>query len=263
MADTQPISRALPKTAAPDRRGDPDFFQLALLCLAIGLGGFAPSYWLRLPRAEFDFAALVHLHAIVFTAWLCLVCLQAWLVRKRQLSRHRAFGLVGISLATMMLALGLALANAALNQRLAAGDGDTARAFLIVSFSQVLLFFGLFVAAIANIQRPDWHKRLIIAATLAALGAAIQRILILLRTGEPRAMDVPAPPVFVSLYPGLVVCGILVTIILWEWRSRTRPHPAWLIALLATFTTIVLRIPVSRSDAWLGFAQWFADIGGT
>lgn len=175
---------------------------------------------------------------------------------------HRAFGLAGISLATLMLTLGMALTIATLRHRLNAGDGDAARSFAIVSFTQVSMFFGFFVAAIANIERPQWHKRLMIVATLAALGAAIQRIVIIYRTGHPRGLDPPAPPVFSSLYASLIVCVILLAIMVWERRTSKRTHPAWAIGLAVILGVVLLRIPISQTSAWLAFAQWAADMGG-
>lgn len=266
MANGQSIDPQL-VGASPARRGSrlqesQTYFYLSLLCLIIALVGFAPSYWLRLPGDEFDFPGLLHLHAAAFTAWPFLLCLQARLVGTGRVRHHRAFGLAGISLATLMLVLGMALAIATLRHRLAEGDGNAARSFLIVSFSQVSMFFGFFVAAIANIERPEWHKRLIIVATLAALGAAIQRFIIIFRTGQPRGIDPPAPPVFSSLYASLTVCGILLAIMVWEWHTRKRVHPAWSIGFVVILSIVLLRIPFSQTEAWLNFAQWFAELGG-
>lgn len=133
---------------------------------------------------------------------------------------------------------------------------------MIVSFTQVTMFFGFFVAAIANARRPEWHMRLMIVATLIALGAAIQRWVIIYRTGHPRGIDPAAPPVSSSLTASLLVCAIMLAMMTWDWRARVRPHAAWLIGVGVTLAIVVLRIPISQTEPWLAFAQWTAELAG-
>ena len=45
------------------------------------------------------------------------------------------------------------------------------------------LFAGFFIAAIANINRPEIHKRLIMLATISLLQAAVARVFFVLVTG--------------------------------------------------------------------------------
>jgi hypothetical protein len=66
-----------------------------------------------------------------------------------------------------------AAATETLKDRLAAGHGDAARAFFIVPVSLVVLFGGFIVAAIANVGRPEAHKRLILLATISIIPPAI------------------------------------------------------------------------------------------
>ena len=89
------------------------------------------------------------------------------------MNNHRAWGLVGISLATAMVCIGLAVAINGLTTSLAAGYGDPARAFFVVPVSGISLFAGFFVAATVSIQRsrPQAHKRLMLLATISLLPA--------------------------------------------------------------------------------------------
>jgi hypothetical protein len=93
--------------------------------------------------------------------------MQTTFAARGQVHRHRAWGLLGISLATAMVFVGLAVANQVLATRLAAGLGDRARAFHIASTSMITLFAVLVCAAIATVARPEIHKRLMLLATIS------------------------------------------------------------------------------------------------
>ena len=108
------------------------YFWLSVVCLAIGVGGFAPTYWLQISLGSFDGTPLMHIHGLVFTAWLLLLVGQNWRIAQGRIDHHRAWGLAGIALATLMLTVGWVTAIVGLSDRFAAGYGDDARIFLIV-----------------------------------------------------------------------------------------------------------------------------------
>jgi hypothetical protein len=156
---------------------------MAAVCALVAFGGFAPTYWLQLPAGTFVGSPLLHLHGVLFSAWVLFLLSQTVLVANGQLDHHRAWGLVGISLATTMVVIGLAAAINTLTIALAAGFGDSARAFFILPVSAISLFAGFIVAAIANIQHPEVHKRLMLLATISLLQAAMGRVFFVLATG--------------------------------------------------------------------------------
>jgi hypothetical protein len=69
----------------------------------------------------------------------------------------------------------LGMAFGSLKRVLALGAGDGGRAFSIVSFSAVVLFAGLFAAAVVNAKKPEVHKRLMLLTTVSMLQAGIGR----------------------------------------------------------------------------------------
>ena len=151
----------------PRQQVDRFYVGMALACVLIAFGGFAPTYWLQLVPGTFVGPPLLHIHRLLFEAWPVLLLTQALLVANKRLDLHRAFGLAGISLATAMVVIGLAAAIQTLNAGLAVGYGDRSRAFLILPVSAIGLFACFFVAAIANIRRPEAHKRLMLLATIS------------------------------------------------------------------------------------------------
>ena len=241
------------------------YLWLSLACLAIGVGGFAPTYWIQVSLGSFTGTPLMHIHGLVFTGWLLLLVGQNWRIAQGRLDHHRAWGLAGIALATMMLAVGYVTAVVGLNERLANGFGDKAREFMMAPFFSVTMFFAFVVAAIANIRRPEWHKRFIFVATAVALMPAVARVFLLAKRGyEPgiRPGNFPPNPVNFTLPFLLITCLIIVAGMVHDWRTRGRPHPAWVIGLTVLVGGGILRAPIAATPAWLAFADWTTRIAG-
>jgi len=234
---------------------------MALACLVTAFGGFAPTYWLQLPAGTFVGRPLLHLHAALFSSWTLLLLSQTWLAANGRLRHHRAWGLAGIALATAMVLVGLAVAIGSMTAGLATGYGDRSRAFLILPVTSILVFAAFFAAAVANIHRPEWHKRLMFVATASLLQAAVARVFFILATGGGPGMRPglgPPPPVAIGLGGGLVADLVMVAGAAFDWRTRGRPHPAWLIGLAVSVTVQVLRGPLSTTAPWLAIARGLA-----
>ena len=239
------------------------YFYLALACLAIAVGGFIPTYWLQLALGGFDGAPLLHIHGLAFTAWLLLLVGQNWRIAQGQLDHHRAWGLAGIALATLLLVLGIMTAVVGLEDRYARGFTDTARAFLIVPFASIGLFYAFFVAAIANIRRPDWHRRFIFVSTVPMLIPPLARLFQLAARGwapGTRPGHFPPPTVNASLAPLSIACCIILAGMAHDWRTRRSVHPAWTIGLAVIVGVALLRNPVAHTAAWQAFADWTTRI---
>jgi hypothetical protein len=238
---------------------------MAAACVAIAFGGFAPTYWLQLIPGTFIGPALLHIHGWLFSAWTLLFLVQARHAEQGRLAAHRAFGMAGISLATALVFTGLAAAVLSLNYQLAAGYGDRARAFSILPVSAITLFAGFFVAAIANIRRTEWHRRLMLLATISLLQAAMARVFfVLIAGGGPgrRPGLGPPPPLAIGVLPSLLLELLIVAGIVYDWRRRGRPHPAWLVGGAIMTAVILLRGPIGGTAAWLAIANALARIAG-
>lgn len=238
---------------------------MGLVCVVIAFGGFAPTYWLQLAPGTFAGPPLLHLHALVFSAWPVLFVTQAWLAARGRLGHHRAWGGFAIALATAMVLVGIATAVVAMEGRLDAGYGDRARAFLIVPLSAIGAFAVLFVAAIACVRHTEWHRRLLLLATIAVLKPAVARVFLLLHAaGGPGVRPGLGPPLPVinSVVVGLVVDLLVVVAIAWDWRTRGRPHPAYLYGGAFLLLNEALRVPIAGTSAWLQFAESLRHFSG-
>jgi hypothetical protein len=246
--------------AAQNRRLVSKFYvTMAAICVGIAFGGFFGTYWLQIGRGTFTGSPMLHLHGLLFSLWTLFFLSQALLVANRQLKSHRAWGLAGISLATAMLFTGMAVAIQGLQARLDAGYGDAARAFTIVPVTAVLLFAGLVTAAIINLRRPEWHKRLMLLATTALLQAALARFFFLAATGGGPGLRPglgPPQPIGGTMIAGFIVDLLIVAAIVHDKRSYGRVHAAYWWGFGMTFSVQLLRPVIGYTEAWYRFTDF-------
>ena len=251
----------------PERRPRTRFYLgLALVCALIAIGGFAPSYWLQLPAGTFRGSPLLHIHGALATAWVLFLISQSTLVTRGYIARHRDWGLFGISLASVLTVVAMMVAIQSMSDKLAHGAGDAVRSFLVVPLSGIVMFAGFTVAAVANIRRPEWHRRFMIVGTVALLGAAMARVFFFFAVGSgpgvrPGLMPTP-PPAAMPLLSGLLLELILVAGMVHDKRKNGRIHPAWIYGFVIMTAVMVLRVPLGETELWLGTADWLGKIAG-
>lgn len=233
---------------------------MAGACALVAFGGFAPTYLVPVAAGNFDGPTLLHLHGILFFSWTLLFVAQTTFAATGLFERHRALGLASISLATAMLFAGFMAATYTLEHWIGTEYEAAARAATIVPVSAILTFSTLFAAAIANINRTEWHRRLMLCASISILPPAVARVLFVLFAHSGAARPGLAPPplnvVELALAPGLAVDLLVVVAIVRDWRARGRPHPAYLVGASYIIAMQVLRIPLSTTTFWYSTTDW-------
>ena len=172
--------------------------------------------------------------------------------------------MAGVSLATAMVVIGVATGIGNMLHRLAEGDGDMARAFSVVPLTTIALFGVLVAVAVANVKRPDVHKRVMLVASISILQAAVDRIYYLLVVGGKSGVPLgftPTPPVVASVPGALITDLLVVAAMVYDWRTRGRPHPAYLIAGAVLLFVQLIRVPLGPSPQWLEFTHFLAGFG--
>ena len=238
---------------------------LSAACLGIAVVGFMPTYWLQLAPGTFDGPSLVHLHAWLFSAWPLYFLMQTVFAARGQVGRHRAWGLLGVSLATAMVIVGIAVANAVLVARLEDGHGDDARAFHIVSMSMMVLFALFIATALVCVSRPEMHKRLMILATVTILPPAVARLFFAVSVGVgPGLRPSGGPPRTVDsvLMSTLAADLLILAAIVYDVRTRGRPHPVYVIGGAIAVGVQILRGPLSTTVWWYATADSLARLAG-
>jgi hypothetical protein len=253
-------------TKTQGRRSTPSFYiWMSAACAVLAFGGFAPTYWLQLAPQTFVGSPLVHLHALLFSAWTLYFLFQTILAVRERLDSHRAWVLLGISLATAMVFVGSAAATESLKDRLAAGLGDQARAFFIVPISLMLLFGGFVFAAIASVERTEAHRRLMLLATISIIPPAVARVSFAMNVGMVPGLRPGLGPLRTAesvVASGLIADAFVVIGMIYDWRTRGRPHPAYVVGGLILLAIQLLRVPVSTTHGWDSFADFVARFAG-
>ncbi len=240
--------------------GDASFVGLAAACTAIAFLGFTPTYWAPLVGGHLQVAPIFHVHAMVFFAWSVFLPLQVWLATSRRIPRHRALGLAGVSLATAMVIFGFLIAIHQMHATAARGHLEAGLAFAIVPIGGIVFFAAAFLAAIVNVHRPEWHKRLMLVAAISILDAPVARWFMVLSPPPPGATA--PPPVSLDAGPAAVTVVLLGVAMLLDRRKNGRNHRAYVIGTAALVAWKLLQTPISATAAWRSLASGLMSLSG-
>ncbi len=152
------------------------------LFLAVGISSFGAPWW-------------VHVHAVTFMAWIGFYLLQNTLVFRDNIALHRRLGRIGAAYAVWMVLVGVVLTPLTL----VVGRSPpffTPPYFLALDWINIAGFAGLMAAAIYNRRRTDWHRRLMLCATVLVIAPAWGRLIVL----SGQAMTAVNNVAFLSLY---------------------------------------------------------------
>ena len=240
MTDSVPS----PALARPGNLDELRIYRLgAIVALAVTFAGFAPTYYLKsaYPAPQLD--TLRHLHGIVMTAWFGLFLAQTHLVATNRVYVHRKPGIAGALLAIIVVIMGVALGIASARSG-ANPAGVPPKVFLVLPFGEMLAFATLVGAAITLRTRPEFHKRLMLLATLAMLAPAIARLPIAF-------LHEFGPPAHFALTDLLILAFVG-----WDTARHRKMHPAFVAGLAFILFVQAGRLAVSRTRFWDAFATW-------
>jgi hypothetical protein len=154
------------------------YFSLAAGAVTVTvLAGFIPLYTLRLLRHDPNLIWMVHLHGLVMAAWIALFLTQTLLIAKHRVALHRRLGIFGAAIAILVLLISTPTLIHAVARR--SHDVHSTRfLWMLAAFDglALLVFAALEGAALVLRRRGDYHKRLMLLATLSLLGPAFGRL---------------------------------------------------------------------------------------
>lgn len=237
-------------TAFDRRRADRRLYlSIAVFFAVIVLVGFGPTYYFKF---AFDAppvkSGLVHVHGFVMTLWVIFFGVQVFLIRSKRHRVHMGLGIVGAFLAFIVVVVGFFTAAAA------AKFGSTSKppgiselAFFAVPLSDLVMFVGLFTAAILYRRSPMIHKRLMLLTVINFLPPAVARISI------PQLQA--AGPLFFFGLP-TVITIVLIAV---DARLNGTLNRPFLIGGALLIASYPLRLVVSGTDTWLSFAYWVTE----
>lgn len=192
---------------------------MAMVAIAAVATGFSTTYFIPIASGTFAGPPVAHVHGLLFMTWIAVMLLQPMLVRHRRSGLHRKVGWIAMPLAMAMAVSGLGVGTFAVSRDLLAGAGDLAYSQLIGVVASMTVFVLYVSIALAARKKPDWHKRMMLLATIAVLWPAWFRFRHLLPF-------VPHPDIVL----GVVVSDSLILVAMVRDRLKFgRIHPAYLI----------------------------------
>lgn len=202
------------------RSGDRSLYTAAAIVAALVVfAGFARTYYAKAAFGTPELSALQHLHGLVMTAWFVLFIVQVRLAATARIQAHRRLGIYGLVVALLVVVAGAAMA-------LAPGRAAAAR---VPRHSP---------------RRPEYHKRLMVVATLSMLTAAIARI----------PIDALQSGGLIAFF--LVTDLLLLAFIAIDTVRNRRLHPAYAWGFGLVLLSEVARFAGAGTPQWIAFAAW-------
>lgn len=225
------------------------YIGLAIFMIGIAIIGFWDNYFGPFVFGTLDAHWLIHVHVIVFGAWLILFLGQAILASKDNINFHQQIGsYFGIPWGVLLLVLGFIVTFAVIAPGI--GEDHEAQNYavpLIASLGDLLAFAILLAAAILYRKKSAIHKRFMVLATASLMEAPVARIA--REIGMPEGFLVL---VLVSLSP------VFVAMAYDRWK-RGSIHMIYWIGLGFLFVKLTRFIWAAESDWWLASSAWLIE----
>lgn len=248
------------------KRDDRFFLVYAILALLIVFVGFTPSLFLRVAFETPPIPLYLHFHGAILTGWFILLVIQASLVQVGNVAFHRKLGVFAASYAAVVVAGGLMATLNVVSRDLGMGvtfdtdmaaidtdlgSGITYLAFISgvvwANILSVVTFAALIAAAVFYRRRPDYHKRLILVATVSILGPALARISRIDLLGGEQGPFIP-----------LALLSLLAALFVYDWIALNKIHRVTLLAVVFAIALNLLGSAIAESDLGLSFVRGLA-----
>ncbi len=217
------------------------FSGMAIALAVVAFAGFAPSFYLRSDAyAGPPLTSLVIAHGSLATSWVLMLVVQTALVAGGQTRIHRKLGWLGAAIAASLVVVGPIVAIQAI-KRGAVPPGLTPQQFFVLPMTDVTLLAGFVIAAILKRNDAQWHKRLMLLATIGIIDAATARLPGMLQAG---------PLAFFAIADLFIVAGVAYDLI-----TRRKVHPAWIWGGLIIVVSQPLRLVLSGTPVWASFVH--------
>jgi hypothetical protein len=230
------------------RRNERRFYMiLAMTAAAVVLFGFSRTYFLKEVFGSPSLTPLVHLHGFLFSSWIAVLLAQVSLVAVGRTDLHRRLGVLGALLAVAMLIVGTATAITGAKLGHAPPGAPPALVFLTVPIFEMPVFAALVGTALYLRNKPQYHKRLMVLATLGIMTAAFGRMPL-------DFMQIPNP-IRAFMLTDLIVLGAVI----YDTVKNHKLHPAFLWGGLLVILSHPVRLLVGGTAAWMTFARWLTS----
>ncbi len=196
------------------------FFTGASLILVVFVfAAFARTFYLhslfRMPAPS----TFLQFHGAVMSGWIALLAMQAALVSVGQTKWHRRIGFAVVAYAALMVPIGCMATLGAARREVRSHSGAELSQLNVLGLelTQMVLFASFVAAGLWLRNRPDFHKRIMVVATLVILPNAVVRLSLLTHSA------------FLSTNFGIMAVWTLLVagVVAFDTLRYRRLHPAF------------------------------------
>lgn len=224
-----------------------------LIPLIIALIGFFPSYFSKFTSAKFGH----HIHGLSAVIWYAFVIYQPYLIAKGSFAKHKRYGIVGIFLAGMVVASGLAMIpgniSGAVAQQASGQISPIAPPFFLYGVSLfdfvAIVGFGVSVImAMIKSKQLDDHAIWMISTVFWALMPALARMALI-----PMFM-LGQLTHFANL--AMITTPLILLALIGVMIKLKKVHIALVAAAVANLLSFII-VPLGKADWWVEFTKQF------
>lgn len=193
-----------------------------LLCMAVIIAGFWPSYFLPIATVPWQF----HAHGVAASIWVMMVFAQSWTAHHKQIPLHRAIGKSSLLLFPFLIG-GLAAIIHVTGTRYVAGDSPVSAmfggAFLVGLLVAVGAYVLLYYRALKHRRKVWLHSGYMLATPLILWESPFSRIMIEFLPGF--SVDGPQdfPRILYSIEWAMATALIFCAVVRWRVGPRAEP----------------------------------------
>jgi hypothetical protein len=204
--------------------------------------GFAESYFLRPFVAHADsLTTLVHVHGALMTAWIALFIAQTTLVAIGRRDLHRRLGTLGMVLVALIFVVSVPMIIVAAKLGGHHMPGPALPALALV-FAFLFEFVTLACLGLFYRYRSDFHKRLMLLASITAM--------------EAGAIRLPLAVLNHSVFKTHVAIDVLLLVIItFDSIKHRRLHAVFLWGTLFLVSMQAFSLWISGTSIWLRIAH--------
>lgn len=231
------------------------YCRMAIFLVVIVLLGFGPSFYLRgivpsYPRPNPTLPPAVMLHGLAFTLWMLAFVAQTQLVSAGRRDLHMKLGAATVILAVLLVPIMYLTAvwGVARESHPPFVDGLS---WTAIPLAVIPAFIYLVYEAWRRRREPQWHKRLMLGATiLVVFGPGFSRIPL-------------SPPIFWGFTAQLMVglCLLFAPLFIWDRRTVGHVHPATWTGFIASALAAIVPLVLIATDSWARIAQHLPGVG--
>jgi hypothetical protein len=220
------------------------FVIMAAAVILTVFAGFAPTFYLRSSfTQDRPMSLLLHIHGIVFSAWVTVFLVQTLLIARGARRLHQRLGWIAAGIAATMVILVVA---ALIEQLRRVGGFPPPPLALALSAFDITVFAALVGSAIYYRKQPDWHKRLMLSATILLLGAPMFRFVI----HFVGITDMSK----VGIVSTLLVDAFFLPCLAYDLVTRRTIHPAYFVALVLIILDQIAQVKAVTWTPWINFS---------